>query len=109
MYAASLSPRWLDDALPDRVELDAELLDVLGGEVGDGVVVSVFFCRTVMDASWWLSWGASVVSGQWSRSHAPAAAVMQVWMRTPSPGAAVVISPVRRSRTAPSRIGSTQP
>ena len=38
MYFASLSPRRVDDALPDRVELDAEHLDVLGREVGDRVV-----------------------------------------------------------------------
>ena len=56
--------------------------------------------------AWVLSSGSG---GQWSMSQAPAAALMQVWTRTPSPGAAVVISPVRRSRTAPSRSGSTQP
>ena len=42
-------------------------------------------------------------------SHVPAAADTQVWMRTPSPGAAVVMSPLRRSRTAPCRSGATQP
>ena len=47
------------------------------------------------------------VAPQCSISHAPAAADTQVWMATPSPGAAYVTSPVRRSRTAPSRSGKT--
>ena len=38
MYAASSAPRRVEDVLADRVELDAELLDVLGREVGDRVV-----------------------------------------------------------------------
>ena len=38
----------------------------------------------------------------------PAAAEMQVCTRTLSPSTAVVIEPSRRSRTAPSVIGSTQ-
>ena len=61
--------------------------------------------------------GSWACSGSWSSgevlqrsmSQAPAAAETQVWMRTPSPGAAVVTSPLRRSRTAPSRSGTTQP
>ena len=40
-------------------------------------------------------------------SQGPAAADTQVWMRTP--GSASVISPVRRSRTAPALSGVMQP
>ena len=40
-------------------------------------------------------------------SQGPAAADTQVWMRTP--GSASVISPVRRSRTAPALSGVTHP
>ena len=50
-----------------------------------------------------------LLSAQRSMSQVPAAADTQVWMRTPSPGAAVVMSPLRRSRTAPCRSGATQP
>ena len=42
-------------------------------------------------------------------SQVPAAADTQVWIWTPSPGAAMVMSPLRRSRTAPWRSGATQP
>ena len=102
MYAASALPRESMTRLADRVELDADLLDVLRGEVGDRVVGLLLHdghgCPLVSDQC-----------GQWSMSHAPAAAEMQVWMGRRRPGAAVVISPLRRSRTAPSRRGRTQP
>ena len=38
MYAASSAPRESTTDCADRVELDAELLDVLGGQVRDRVV-----------------------------------------------------------------------
>ena len=77
MYAASRSPRRVDDRLPDRVELDAELLDVLGRQVGD---------RVVGPSSAGRSWcllpvvEVEVEVGQWSMSQAPAAAETQVWI-----------------------------
>ena len=56
---------------------------------------------------------ARVLVDQWASVHGPAAALMHVWMGTPpgpvSPGTAVVSAPLRRSRTAPSLSGITQP
>ena len=63
----------VDDVLADRVELDADLLDVLTGEVGDRVGLGFF----------WIAVMGVTRFDQWSMSQGPAAALMQVWMRTP--------------------------
>ena len=93
MYAASRSPRlaitW------SRMASSSRPMFSMSSAVRCAIGLSGFFCITVM-----------AVSSQRSMSQAPAAADTQVWTSTPSPGAAVVSSPVRRSRTAPSRSGS---
>ena len=102
MYAASSAPRRVEDLLADRVELDADLLDVLGGSGGRSGLVGASSGSTVMSSGVVLS---SVVDV----AGAGGGARCRSGWRPPSPGAAVVISPLRRSRTAPSRSGSTQP
>ena len=89
-----------DDLRADRVELAAEVLDVLRAQVRGGVVGLLLH-------------GGHGGSSQSSISQGPAAADTQVWTSTgragPLSGEAVVRSPLRRSRTAPSRSGATQP
>src|SRR5690606_22975289 len=92
----------VEHLLPDGVELVADRLDVLGGEVRDrvGGLLGDDGQGELLDQGM-------------ASSQAPAAAEMQVWMGTPSgpvsPGTAVVRAPLRRSRTAPERRGTTQP
>ena len=100
----------VEDVLADGVELDADLLDVGLGEVRDRVGLAedgLLLDRGHVD----LLRGVVEVRRQWSMWHGPAAALMQVCtlMSPVSPGTAVVIAPLRRSRTLPSRSGMTQP
>ena len=112
----------VEDLLADGVELDADLLDVGLGEVRDRAVlaehgllldrghVRISFSRPPLVEQR----GTSVSNlglGQWSMWQGPAAALMQVCTFTSplSPGTAVVMAPLRRSRTLPSRSGMTQP
>ena len=108
MYAASLSPRvsrsdW-------RIASSSTPSCSMSSGVRWAIGLSVFFCRTVMVSP-------SVGDGCSECSVVDVAGAgggeMQVWIGTPPlrtrRRAAVVISPVRRSRTAPSRSGRTQP
>ena len=109
MYAASLAPRvsitlW-------RIASSSMPSISMSSGVRCAIGLSCFFWIVVMVALLLQGWSCVVIGGQWSRWQSPAAAWMQVWtlMAGPSPGTAVVMAPVRRSRTLPSLSGSTQP
>jgi hypothetical protein len=104
MYAASLAPRvsitlW-------RIASSSTPSISMSSGVRCAIGLSCFFWIVVIGSP-----SGDGGSGQWSRWQSPAAAWMQVWtlMAGPSPGMAVVMAPVRRSRTLPSLSGSTQP
>ena len=112
MYAASLAPRLSRTSW--RMASSSWPICSMSASVRCAIGLvwprTAFFWIVVMSIS---SGGVVEVRRQWSMSQGPAAALMQVWMRTPpvsdSPGVTVVSAPLRRSRTAPSRSGRTQP
>ena len=77
-----------DDPLADRVELLAEGLDLLGGQVREAVVVI-----------------ADLLFGQRSSSTSPTGTETQIWMSSSS---ALETSPVTRLRTLPAVLRQVQ-